>query len=59
MGKETIIYRDTREKVDREKRPSGGVRSGSFTRRSSKPEKKNISKKDSDKNRRMKVYKMA
>ena len=45
MGKDSVIFRDTREKVgkdDRRDRMSGG-----FKKRDQKPAKKNISKKDS------------
>lgn len=59
MGKETVIFRDTREKVDKEKRirPEGGSSSfKKFDRRREAPVKKNISKKDSDKARRFKAH---
>lgn len=65
MGKETIIYRDTREKVDKVKYSSrkegdDSTRRPSFGRDRSalNKGKKNISKKVSDKNRRYKEYKM-
>jgi len=63
MGKETIIYRDTREKVDKVKyeRKPGAAPSKFALRRQAAANvgKKNISKKDSDKIRRFKESKMA
>lgn len=58
MGKDVIIYRDTREKVEKAK--YGEKREGGrFGRTEPKVGKKNISKKDFTKDRRVKVYKRA
>jgi hypothetical protein len=54
MGKEQIIFRDTREKVESRRDKKDGAAGRSFRREPIA--KKNISKKDSDKVNRLKKH---
>ena len=58
MGKESVIYRDTREKIDKVKYEKKGESTSSFRRNNLRQGKKNISKKDSDKVRKYKEFKL-
>jgi hypothetical protein len=56
MGKETIIFRQSREKVDKEKYSKDDRKNSSRGRVEKIATKKNISKKDSDRIRKVKEF---